>query len=282
MLITLTGVGSLLASQSEEMRLKVSTRLFLILFFLGFAGVLSFLLVDVSALVALFPVPAGETVPVITPWLKVVSVIQPAVLLAAAVLLGVLLAPRVGLHSPFFESVAAGHPALLTLRPQLVPAVLGAAVGSLAILLTAAISKHLFTPAVLERIGTLQRLLPLPTRLLYGGITEELLLRWGLMTVLAWIVWRLLQKGQGRPTSTTLILAILISSVVFGVGHLPLAIMLVGKPTAAIVFLVIVANSAFGVVAGYLFWKYGLESAIIVHMLVHIVLVTASYLGAYF
>ena len=262
--------------------MNVSTRLFLILFLLGLAGVLSFLLVDLSALVALFPMPAGEPVPVITPWLKVVSVLQPAVLLAAAVLLGVVVARRVELHSPFFESVAAGRPAPFTLRPQLVPAVLGGAVGSLAILLTAAISKHFFTPAVLERVVTLQGLLPLPTRLLYGGITEELLLRWGFMTVLAWIGWRLFQKGQGRPSSITLILAILISSVVFGIGHLPLAVMLVGEPTAAIVFFVILANSAFGVVAGYLFWKYGLESAIIAHMLVHIVLVTANYIGAYF
>lgn len=254
----------------------------MILFFLGFAGVLSFLLVDLSALVGLFPLPPGEPVPVITPWLKAVSVIQPAVLLAVAVLLGVLLARRVGLHSPFLESVAAEQPSPQTLRPQLVPAVVGGVIGGACILLTAAISKQLFTPAVLERIGTLQGLLPLPTRLLFGGIAEELLLRWGFMTLVVWIGWRLFQKGQGRPSSMTLVLAILISSLIFGAGHLPLAVMLVGEVTASIVFFVIVANSAFGIVAGFLFWRYGLESAIIAHMLVHIALVSASYAGAYF
>jgi hypothetical protein len=42
---------------------------------------------------------------------------------------------------------------------------------------------------------------------------------------------------------------------------------------------VIVANSAFGIVTGYLYWKYGLESAIVAHMLGHVVLVTATYAG---
>jgi len=59
-------------------------------------------------------------------------------------------------------------------------------------------------------------------------------------------------------------------------------VFLVGEITAAILFFVIVGNSAFGVIAGYLYWKYGLESAIISHMLVHVALVLASYAGAYF
>jgi len=257
-------------------------RLFLILFFVGLIGILSFLLVDLSALVALFPVPAGEEAPVITPAIKLLAVIQPTVLLAVAVLVGVLLARRVGLSSPFAESVATGQPAPSTLRPQLVPSVLGAVVGSACILLTGIVLRRLSPAQVSERISEFQALLPLPTRLLYGGITEELLLRWGFMTLLVWIGWRVFQKRQSRPTSITFVVAILLSSLVFALAHLPLAVFLIGEITAAIVFFVIVANSAFGVVAGYLYWKYGLESAIISHMLVHVALVLASYAGAYF
>lgn len=257
-------------------------RLFLIQFVIGLIGVLSFLLVDLSAVVALFPVLPGEEAPVITPAIKLLGLIQPTVLLAVAVLVGVVLARKVGLSSPFAESIAAGHPAPSTLRPQLVPSVLGAVVGSVCILLTGIILKR-FSPAhVSERISEFQTLLPLPTRLLYGGITEELLLRWGFMTLLVWIGWRVFHKRQNRPTSITFVVAILLSSIVFALGHLPLAVFLVGEMTAAIVFFVIVANSAFGVVAGYLYWKHGLESAIIAHMLVHVALVLASYAGAYF
>ena len=44
----------------------------------------------------------------------------------------------------------------------------------------------------------------------------------------------------------------------------------------------IVANSIFGLIAGYLYWKRGLESAMFAHMVAHVLLLTASYYGAYF
>jgi len=126
------------------------------------------------------------------------------------------------------------------------------------------------------------KLVPLPTRLLYGGITEELLLRWGLMTLFVWATWRLFQKGQNKPKSAYFVVAILFSSVVFGVGHLPIAFLLFPQATVALVIFVIFANSLFGSIAGYLYWKRGLESGILAHMLAHVVMLTASYFGAYF
>jgi hypothetical protein len=158
----------------------------------------------------------------------------------------------------------------------------GAVVGSAGILLSGIVLKRLSPAHVNERISEFQALLPVPTRLLYGGITEELLLRWGFMTLLVWIGWRVFQKQQSKPTNMIFVVAILLSALVFALAHLPLAVFLVGEITAAIVFFVIVANSVFGVVAGYLYWKYGLESAIVAHMLLHVVLVLASRAGAYF
>jgi membrane protease YdiL (CAAX protease family) len=35
----------------------------------------------------------------------------------------------------------------------------------------------------------------------------------------------------------------------------------------------------FGVIAGYLYWKKGLEAAIIAHMMAHVVMVMAIYFG---
>ena len=264
------------------MPLNFKTRLFVILFLLGLIGILSFLLVDLAALVALFPVLPGTEAPVITPALKFLSLIQPTVLVGVAVLLGVVLASRVGLSSPFAESLAAGAADLRALKPQIVPGVLGAAVGGVAILVIAGVFRSFLPVEVSERITAFGRLLPLPTRLLYGGLVEELLLRWGLMTLLVWAIWRLLQRQRIKPTAPAFVAAILISSIIFGIGHLPIAMLLLGGTTGPIVFFVILANSAFGVVAGYLYWKHGLESAMIAHMLAHVVLVVASYVGVYF
>lgn len=65
----------------------------------------SFLLVDLGALLTQLPVPAGREVPHVTPALKLLSLIQPTVLLSVAVLIGVVLAPKVGLSSPTAEAV---------------------------------------------------------------------------------------------------------------------------------------------------------------------------------
>ena len=257
-------------------------RLFLILFVAGFAGVASFLLVDLTAVVALFPVPEGTEAPVITPAIKVLGLVQPAVLVAIAVLIGVVLAQKVGLSAPVAEAIASGQPVVPALKPQIVPGIIGSVAGGVSILLSAAVFKSSLTAETLERISMFTKLLPLPTRFLYGGITEELLLRWGLMTLLVWAVWRVFQRERNKPSGMSFVVAIIVSAFIFGLGHLPAAILLLGGATIALVLFVIVANSAFGIVAGYLYWKHGLESAIIAHVLGHVVLATASYAGAYF
>src|SRR5262245_166583 len=261
------------------MPLSTKPRLFLILFIAGMIGVLSFLLVDLSALIKLFPVQPGTTIPSVTPLLKVASLIQPSVLLGLAVLLGVVLAPKVDLSAPVAEAIARRLPIAPGFKPQIVPGIIGGAIGATFVVLCGAVLRPFLAGEIIERTEKFAKLLPLATRLLFGGITEELLLRWGFMTLVAWLGWRFLQKGTSKPTPAVLVVSILISSLVFAAGHLPLAFMLIPEANPIIVIFVITANSAFGLICGYLYWKKGLESAIIAHMVGHIIMVTASRLG---
>lgn len=266
------------------MNMNFKTRLFLVLFAAGFPGVLSLLLLDFGAMAALFPSPSGTQLQ-ITPAIKALSLVQPTVLLALAVFVGVLLAAKVRLSAPVAEAVAASGARrgwVEALRPQVGPGVLGSVVGAASILLSAVVFKPFMTAETISRISEITKLLPLPMRFLYGGITEEVLLRWGLMTLLVWVAWRLFQKQRSKPGAMSFILAILVSAFLFGLGHLPVAFVVLGELSAAVILFVIVANSAFGIVAGYLYWKFGLESAMIAHLLGHVILVTASYAGAYF
>lgn len=260
--------------------MPAKTRLFLILFLLGLVGTLSLLLIDLAALAALIP---GTEVPAITPALKLLSLVQPALLLAGAVVIGVALAPRVGLSAPAAEALAAGGDVLKPLGSQFVPGVVGGFVGGTGIVLISLLSKPFLLPGAIDRIGKFSKLFPLPMRLLYGGITEELLLRWGFMTLIVWAAWRVLRKGQNVPARPYFVGGILFSSLVFGAGHLPVAFVLLPDAfSLALVLFVILANSFFGVVAGYLYWKRGLESAMIAHVFCHLVLALASLAGAYF
>lgn len=258
-------------------------RLFLILWAAGFAGILSILLIDLKGLIEIVPLPPGTEVPQINlTLLKFISLIQPTVILSVAVLIGVGLASKVGLSAPVAESMASRGNWFAALKPQIVPGIIGGIVGGVAIVLTATASKPFLPAEAVTLIGEFTKLLPLPTRVLSGGLTEELLLRWGLMTLLVWMAWRIFQKGQASPKGFYFVVAILISSFVFGIGHLPIAFMLFPEPTLALMIFVVAANSTFGLIAGWLYWNKGLESAMVAHVLTHVVLFTASSLGTYF
>lgn len=65
--------------------------------------------------------------------------------------------------------------------------------------LSHAVVEVVFVPETVTRIAAFGKLVPLPTRLLYGGITEELLPRWGLLTLLVCAAWRLLKARRNVP-----------------------------------------------------------------------------------
>ncbi|MEO5510727.1 MAG: CPBP family intramembrane glutamic endopeptidase [Longimicrobiales bacterium] len=204
-------------------------------------------------------------------WLiSIASLAQSAFLLALAVWAGVALGPAVGLRAPAFEAAVARRPILPAVRSQLLPGLMAGVIGGMVLFALAP-----YSPAALLEVQK-RFSVPLVARVLYGGITEELLLRWGLMTALTWLTWRFLQRRQGAVHPSLVWLAIAVSAFMFGAGHLPAASVLVGTLDADVVAFVIGANTAFGLLFGYLFWRYGLESAMIAHAVAHVVSYLAS------
>lgn len=245
-------------------------RLFLILWLAGFAGVLSFQLVDLKTLIAMLPGAQGKPLPLSMGAIRLLSIAQPAVLVGGAVFVGLLFASKVGLSAPAAHALAERQPFLPALRPQLLPAVFGAAIAAPAIIGSWFLWKPFLSPSFVLSAEKFNRMLPPLTRLLYGGITEELLLRWGLMSFLVWAAWKGLQKGKGAMRPGFVIAAIVCSALVFGAGHLPIAIALNGGPSFPVITYVVLANTIFGVIGGCLYWKKGLESAIVAHALTHV------------
>jgi hypothetical protein len=129
-------------------------------------------------------------------------------------------------------------------------------------------------PDALVRLEALT--LPLATRVLYGGIAEEVMLRWGLMTLLAWVLWRLRRHPEPLP-NWAYWTAALVAALVFAIGHLPVLVGLLGSPPTWLVMGVLTANLLAGVGFGYLFWRYGLETAMLGHALSHVVASIASW-----
>jgi membrane protease YdiL (CAAX protease family) len=133
-----------------------------------------------------------------------------------------------------------------------------------------------------KRAQEFNKFIPHAVRILYGGFTEEILLRWGMMSFLVWLLAAIFERGRENdspPRSIFFVLAILISALLFGLGHLPVASMLAGGLTLPIFLYVLVGNSIFGVVAGLLYWRRGMEAAILAHISAHLVLISAIYLA---
>jgi membrane protease YdiL (CAAX protease family) len=195
-------------------------------------------------------------------------------LLSVAVLVGVNLAHRVGLSAPLAEAIATNAASKWSaIQPQIIPGAIGGAIGGICLSAWFSFWRSSLPITFLNQAENLSENTSFFTRILYGGITEEIILRWGFMTFLVWIMWLVLQKSQGSPDTRLIIFSIAISAVVFGLAHLPIAIALGSQVTVPLVLYIVLGNSLFGMIAGYLYWRTGLESAMIAHMLTHAVMV---------
>lgn len=98
----------------------------------------------------------------------------------------------------------------------------------------------------------------------YGGMTEEILMRWGLMSVLMLG----LMKVASRQTAG--ILAILITAAVFAAGHLPALFLSTPDVPAILLIRVLAYNAVLGIWFGWLYLNRDLESAMKAHAGFHI------------
>ena len=106
----------------------------------------------------------------------------------------------------------------------------------------------------------------------YGGIVEELLLRLFLMTLLVWTVARL----RGRtPPDRVYWCAIIAAALLFGAGHLPAAAQIWGLEPV-VVLRTLLLNGIAGIAFGWLYWKRGIEMAMLAHFSADLVLHVAA------
>lgn len=153
----------------------------------------------------------------------------------------------------------------------LIPALLwGVAAGAaLALAEVLMFARHLppeFHP--LLRIPLWKRLL---AGVVYGGVTEELLTRLFLMSLLAWGLGFAWKAPGGLPAAGAFWGAIVIAALLFGALHLP-ATAAIAPLTPMLVLRALLLNGVAGVVFGFLFWRHGLEAAMLAHASAHLVL----------
>jgi membrane protease YdiL (CAAX protease family) len=240
----------------------VNRKLYLILLIasiLSVLAILPFALTIQADLLKDLPIPLSLAL--------LASVIQSSILFAILIFVGLKLSKKVGLGIPVLESYATGKKTKVNLKSlSKFSILLGVIVGVSIILVDL-----LFIKAGVSLVGAVSP--PIWQGFLasfYGGIGEEILLRLFFMTLIVWIFSKF-TKSKVIENNFIMWSSIIVAAIIFGLGHLPATAAMTAL-TPLVILRAVILNGIGGVVFGWLYWKKGLESAIIAHFSTDIVL----------
>ncbi|MBR6209145.1 MAG: CPBP family intramembrane metalloprotease [Oscillospiraceae bacterium] len=106
---------------------------------------------------------------------------------------------------------------------------------------------------------------------LYGGVIEEVMLRLFMMSLLAFLAWKLFFRREAKPPTGVIIAANIMAALLFAAGHLPSTMQMFGEITPLILQRCFLLNGVGGLVFGYLYRKYGIQYSMMAHAGAHIV-----------
>ncbi|MBA4336343.1 CPBP family intramembrane metalloprotease [bacterium] len=210
-----------------------------------------------------------KTLPMSLTLVVLISVIQSAVLFAILLFIGLRLSKKLGLQIPILESYIAKKRVDVNVKSIIKISVLLGVLSGIAIVLF----DFFFTKLGVNLMG--QAPVPVWQGFLasfYGGISEEIVMRLFFMTFVVWLVSKLI-RPKGKVVENNLVMwsAIILAALLFGIGHLPVTSALTTL-TPLVIFRALLLNGIGGVVFGWLYWKKGLESAMIAHFSADIIL----------
>lgn len=216
--------------------------------------------------------------PIPLPAVIAIQVLQSAAMFAIAIFGGMFFASHVGLGTPILDSATRGESVAGRVRAILPLSIILGVIGTLLIL---GLEIFFFQPAMLKELGNSAATLNLQTSppaawkgflaSFYGGIAEEILLRLFVMSFFVWLGHFVSKTAEGKPTAAAIWIANILAAVLFGLGHLPALAPLVPL-TPLVIARTVVLNGLLGIVFGWLYWKRGLEAAMISHFSADLVL----------
>ena len=198
--------------------------------------------------------------------IQLLLLINPSLILLLATTTGTLLYRETQLTLPILEKVV-GYQRKIDLKGIAGFGIIG---GLMSGVIITAINWS-FNPFLPEEFQELSESIQpnIAVRLLYGGITEEILMRFGLMTFVVWLGFKISRNWKNKIYWTGIILA----AVIFAIAHFPIAYQALPQPSLTLLSYILLGNTIGGIIFGWLYWKKGLEAAFIGHMMAHLVMI---------
>ena len=202
--------------------------------------------------------------------LILLSILQNGILFAIAIGIGLVLSHQMGRGAPLIEAISTGKWLDRTLITNLIVAsVLGILGGSF--LLSVDLLFLPYFPKKLLDTALKTTYWENLTASFYGGINEEIFMRLCGLSVIAWLLLRILPMSASISTVSVFWIANSIMAVIFALGHLPTLKSTLGEISRVMIFRTILLNTPIGIICGWIFWRYGIEAAILAHFAADIV-----------
>ncbi|MFK3939184.1 CPBP family intramembrane glutamic endopeptidase [Alkalihalobacillus sp. NPDC078783] len=252
---------------------------------------LCFLFIGIVAVLTLYPMlleqisaqlnDLGVSIELPLKLLTALSLINPLLFIIIGLTIGHFLAEKTGFSSLIYERDRYGTPFFSRLKFMLPSAVGFGMLTGITILLV----DFLLLPYLPKELHASSEdvsitFFDLGTRFLYGGVAEELMLRFGVMTLLVFLMWKIFQRRKTKPTPAIVWTGIILSALLFGLGHYGATASLT-EMTPLVFLRMIFLNGFGGLIFGWLYWRKGLEAAMIAHIFTHVVFVFVSLLRSF-
>ena len=231
---------------------------------IGFIAATPYLLAIVGDALAVVPLPSPAVI--------VLFVVQGSISAFLLAWAGLTLAGKVGLDAPILRNWMYKTGDATFNRQGIVQAVIFGLLGTFMIYLLERLIFQPLLPILTEKAQALNT--PIWAGVLtsiQGGVYEEVMVRLFMMTLIVWILSKLFGR-HSSPKAWMYWIGIVGAAFLFGLGHLPAAATYFGEITPLLFIRTIALNGVAGILFGYLYWKRGLEYAMIAHAIGDILL----------
>jgi hypothetical protein len=193
--------------------------------------------------------------------------IQTTTIVALSVAAGLYFGGKVGLTDLFLQELSRGQFNLLNLLEQVgIGAIAGVVCAMVWIWCYYSFIRPNIDKASIAASEEARQQLGLLARITSGGITEEIIFRWGLLSLTMWAL-----SGLTNSHAVAFWISIVITGTLFGLAHLPGSLAKGCVPSPLLIASTVIGNLWVSVICGYLFWQYGIIAAIVVHVLFHVI-----------
>ena len=179
---------------------------------------------------------------------------------------GAMLSAKTGLTTAILEPLLQGAAAITVVQNFILPVLLYTALGLiLFFILYYGLTFSILDEQTLTKMTRMRKALKEDGCILYGGVAEEIVARWGLMNLIAFFA--ILFAGQ--KSFSIFWISALISGLLYGLSQIPIYIAAGCISSRRFLYMMLILNIFQAILFGWLFWQYGLAAAILSHMLFH-------------